>query len=101
MPVIDLGGAGPIRCGRCRAYINPFFAFIDGGRSFQCNLCGMVNPTPSEYFCELDQNGTPNPYPKLNPKPQPKPEPNPTPTPTPTPIPTPYPYPYPYPYTYP
>ena len=49
----------------------------------------MVNPTPSEYFCELDQNGTPNPNPKLDPKPQP--EPNPTPTPIPTPIPTPSP----------
>ena len=57
MPVVDLGSAGPIRCGRCRAYINPFFAFLDGGRSFQCNLCGFVNPTPSEYFCEVDQNG--------------------------------------------
>ena len=57
MPVVDLGGAGPIRCGRCRAYINPFFSFLDGGRSFQCNLCGFVNPTPSEYFCEVDQDG--------------------------------------------
>jgi protein transport protein SEC24 len=55
--VIDLGGAGPIRCVRCRAYINPFFSFLDGGRSFLCNLCGMVNPTPSEYFCETDENG--------------------------------------------
>lgn len=57
VPVVDLGDAGPIRCVRCRAYINPFFSFLDGGRSFQCNLCGMVNPTPSEYFCEIDQNG--------------------------------------------
>ena len=57
VPVVDYGDAGPIRCIRCRAYINPFFSFLDGGRSFQCNLCGMVNPTPSECFCELDQNG--------------------------------------------
>jgi protein transport protein SEC24 len=57
VPVVDYGDAGPIRCIRCRTYINPFFSFLDGGRSFQCNLCGMVNPTPSECFCELDQNG--------------------------------------------
>jgi len=57
VPVVDCGDAGPIRCIRCRAYISPFFSFLDGGRSFQCNLCFMVNPTPSECFCELDQNG--------------------------------------------
>ena len=57
IPVIDFGEAGPVRCERCRAYVNPFFTFLDGGRSFQCNLCGMVNSTPRDYFCEIDHNG--------------------------------------------
>lgn len=34
---------GPIRCNRCKAYINPGCQFIDGGRKFICNLCGFTN----------------------------------------------------------
>jgi len=55
--VVDYGETGPLRCGRCRAYINPFFTFTDRGRSFVCNMCGFVNQTPREHFCELDQHG--------------------------------------------
>ena len=57
VPVTDFGEDGPIRCERCRAYVNPFFAFSNGGRSFTCNLCNQVNTTPSHYFCEIDHNG--------------------------------------------
>lgn len=35
---------GPIRCNRCRAYINPFVQFIEHGAKFVCNFCGFANP---------------------------------------------------------
>merc|ERR1719375_1843378 len=39
LQVVDFGPSGPIRCGRCEAYLNPFMKFIDGGRRFKCNFC--------------------------------------------------------------
>lgn len=42
---------------RCKAYINPFVQFVDGGRRFVCNLCGFANEVPQEYFCNLDYQG--------------------------------------------
>lgn len=57
VPVVDLGESGPVRCERCRAYINPFFSFGDGGRTYTCNLCNFVNQTPRDYFCEVDYSG--------------------------------------------
>ncbi|KAJ3049593.1 COPII coat Sec23p-Sfb3p heterodimer component, partial [Quaeritorhiza haematococci] len=57
VPVVDFGENGPVRCRRCKAYINPFMVFTDGGRTFICNLCGQDNEVPSEYFCNLDMSG--------------------------------------------
>ncbi|KAL0429643.1 UNVERIFIED_CONTAM: protein transport protein Sec24-like CEF [Sesamum radiatum] len=37
--VVDFGESGPVRCSRCKGYINPFMKFIDQGRRFICNLC--------------------------------------------------------------
>ncbi|GFP93792.1 protein transport protein sec24-like at4g32640, partial [Phtheirospermum japonicum] len=37
--VVDFGESGPVRCSRCKGYINPFLKFIDQGRRFICNLC--------------------------------------------------------------
>ena len=34
---------GPVRCDRCKAYMNPFMQFVDGGRQFVCNLCRHIN----------------------------------------------------------
>ncbi|KAI9308966.1 Sec23/Sec24 trunk domain-containing protein [Cunninghamella echinulata] len=48
---------GPIRCSRCKGYINPWCNFIDGGRKFICNLCGFDNDVPSDYFGPLDMSG--------------------------------------------
>ncbi|KAF1745516.1 hypothetical protein MXB_5099, partial [Myxobolus squamalis] len=45
-------------CRRCRAYINPFVQFLNGGKNFQCNICDCVNDVPEHYFCNLDQTGT-------------------------------------------
>jgi len=55
--VIDFGNIGIIRCRRCRAYINPFVLWTEGGRRWKCNLCHLVNDTPNEYVCGLDANG--------------------------------------------
>ena len=49
IPLLDFGAHGPPRCKGCRAYVNPGFAFLDGGASFGCNLCGEVSPVPVEY----------------------------------------------------
>ena len=57
VPVVDFGEQGPVRCNGCRAYVNPFFSFSDGGRMYTCNLCGLRQETPRDYFCEIDHNG--------------------------------------------
>lgn len=38
--VVDFGEGGPVRCSRCKGYINPFMRFVDQGRKFTCNFCG-------------------------------------------------------------
>lgn len=57
VPVVDHGPDGPIRCSRCKAYMNPGFKFVDGGRSFKCNFCPKVDTVPEHYFCNLDHTG--------------------------------------------
>ncbi|KAK5794400.1 hypothetical protein PVK06_035623 [Gossypium arboreum] len=39
LKVVDFGESGPVRCSRCKGYINPFMKFIDQERKFICNLC--------------------------------------------------------------
>ncbi|XP_078433802.1 protein transport protein SEC24 C-like [Wolffia australiana] len=55
--VVDFGESGPIRCSRCKGYINPFMKFIDQGKRFICNLCGFTDETPRDYFCNLGPDG--------------------------------------------
>ncbi|WVZ51990.1 hypothetical protein U9M48_003086 [Paspalum notatum var. saurae] len=55
--LVDFGEMGPIRCSRCKAYINPFMRFVDQGRHFICNLCGFRNDTPRDYMCNLGPDG--------------------------------------------
>ncbi|XP_021281643.1 protein transport protein Sec24-like At4g32640 [Herrania umbratica] len=57
IPVVDFGENGPIRCSRCKGYINPFMKFIDHGRRFICNFCGFIDNTPHEYQCNLGPDG--------------------------------------------
>ena len=57
IPVVNFGGAGVVRCDSCRAYINPFVQFMEGGRSWKCNMCGKVNQVKKQYFCHLDGSG--------------------------------------------
>ncbi|XP_015887569.3 protein transport protein SEC24 C [Ziziphus jujuba] len=55
--VVDFGESGPVRCSRCKGYINPFMKFIDQGRRFICNLCGFTDDTPRDYHCNLGPDG--------------------------------------------
>lgn len=57
VPVIACTEKGPPRCKRCRAYVNPWFVFLEGGQKMVCNLCGQASEVPTEYFCNLDMNG--------------------------------------------
>lgn len=56
-PIVDLGELGPVRCKRCKAYMNPYMQFIDGGRRFQCVFCSAATDVPNEYFAHLDHTG--------------------------------------------
>ncbi|CBZ54213.1 putative sec23/Sec24 helical domain-containing protein [Neospora caninum Liverpool] len=42
---------GPVRCPRCRSYINPFMAWASGGNECVCNLCDHHFLLP-EYYME-------------------------------------------------
>ncbi|XP_050221483.1 protein transport protein SEC24 C-like [Mercurialis annua] len=55
--VVDFGESGPIRCSRCKGYINPFMKFIDQGRRFICNFCGFTDETSRDYHCNLGPDG--------------------------------------------
>ena len=55
--VVDFGSTGIVRCKRCRTYINPFVSWVDNGRRWRCNICGMLNDVPTSYFSHLDQQG--------------------------------------------
>lgn len=56
-PIIDFGEMGPIRCNRCRAYISPFFEFVDDGQSYKCPFCQTSTTVEQAYFSHLGCNG--------------------------------------------
>ncbi|KAJ4456219.1 putative Protein transport protein Sec24A [Paratrimastix pyriformis] len=57
VPVVNFAPLAPVRCLRCRTYINPFVQFIDQGRRWRCNICSMSNEVPPEYYAPLDEHG--------------------------------------------
>lgn len=56
MDVINFGSTGVVRCRHCRTYINPFVQWVDNGRRWRCNLCGVSNDVASSYFSHLKSN---------------------------------------------
>uniref|UniRef100_A0A7S4DPI2 Uncharacterized protein n=1 Tax=Lotharella globosa TaxID=91324 RepID=A0A7S4DPI2_9EUKA len=56
-PVVNFGAVGVVRCKHCRAYMNPYVTWMDGGAHWRCNLCGLMNETPSGYYAALDETG--------------------------------------------
>ncbi|KCV72359.1 hypothetical protein H696_01752 [Fonticula alba] len=57
VPLVDHGARGPVRCGRCLAYINPHSRFVDNGSSYICALCGLKNEVTGDFYCNLDVMG--------------------------------------------
>ncbi|EGG24555.1 putative transport protein [Cavenderia fasciculata] len=45
-----------VRCKRvsCKAYINPFVVWVDGGGRWKCNVCDLVNDITQDYFSPID-----------------------------------------------
>ena len=52
IPFINYDNKNIPRCPNrnCRAYLNPFVKFIDGGEKWICNICGQINNTEDYYF---------------------------------------------------
>jgi len=57
LDVVNFGSTGIVRCKKCRAYVNPFVAWVNNGRQWRCNVCGFSNDVPNSYFCQLDEQG--------------------------------------------
>ncbi|KAI8090117.1 Sec23/Sec24 trunk domain-containing protein [Gilbertella persicaria] len=55
--VVQHGEEGPVRCSRCRAYVNPWCVFTHGGSRFECNICLHSNQVPDWYFANVDMSG--------------------------------------------
>lgn len=45
----DPNADGIPRCESCKAFVNPFFEFQPGRKTYKCNLCQQVQPTPKQY----------------------------------------------------
>lgn len=56
IPLIDHGPDGPIRCSRCRAYINPYVVWNQSGSGYTCQFCGQNNEVPLSYACPMVGN---------------------------------------------
>ena len=57
VPIVNFGDCHIIRCKRCRTYINPYVAFIDGGKRWKCNICYFYNDgeCPDHHFTQIPQ----------------------------------------------
>ncbi len=58
IPFINYGEKNIPRCpnNNCRAYLNPFVKFIEGGDKWICNICNQINITEDYYYNNLDNN---------------------------------------------
>lgn len=55
MPTVTFGKNPIVRCRDCRAYVNPFIKFCDGGTRWICNFCGEYNNVENHYYSPLTQ----------------------------------------------
>ncbi|CAG8538284.1 12091_t:CDS:10 [Funneliformis mosseae] len=53
--LVDFQENGPIRCLRCKAYINPFVIFVEGGQKYICNMCLFSNEDMNGRRADIDQ----------------------------------------------
>lgn len=57
IPEVDmLSLGGPLRCRRCRTYLNPHMKFTHE-QQFICNICKVSNPVPVDYQVPIDISG--------------------------------------------
>ncbi|RXK39967.1 protein transporter SEC24 [Tremella mesenterica] len=56
MPVPVVEDSVIARCRRCRAYINPFVTFIEGGNRWKCCMCGLSNEVPQLFDWDQREN---------------------------------------------
>ena len=50
VPLATIGDNGlmnPVRCSKCKGYVNPYVKWISDGHKWICNLCQMHNDTPT------------------------------------------------------
>ena len=59
IPTISYGTNPIVRCKDCRAYVNPFIRFTDGGTRWICNFWGCYNNVDNYYYSPLT-NGVRN-----------------------------------------
>lgn len=59
IPTISFGSNSIVRCKDCRAYVNPFIRFTDGGTRWICNFCSSYNNVDNYYYSPLT-NGVRN-----------------------------------------
>ena len=59
IPFINFGDKNIPRCPNrnCRAYMNPFVKFVEGGDKWICNFCCQINNTEDFYYSDVDKNG--------------------------------------------
>lgn len=43
----------PLRCTRCKAYVNPYFQFVESGNCYICNICKIKSNVPVDYYSPL------------------------------------------------
>ena len=65
VPTVDFGEDGPLRCARCKGYLNPFVKFTDYEKKWKCNLCQVENEVPRGYQSTSYQQND-NSRPELN-----------------------------------
>jgi len=58
LPLSDVGSEEPLRCTRCRSYINPHFKWVGRGTAnLQCNMCGHVVEVPQSFREDMERAG--------------------------------------------